>query len=571
MQIYGKYFNAYGLITLVATLLFIPFLGSVHLFDWDEINFAECAREMILTGDYSRVQINFQPFWEKPPLFIWLQVLCMKIFGINEFAARLPNALCGIITLNTLYYFGKKYISQSFALLWVMCYASSFLPFLYFKSGIIDPWFNFFIFLSICFLIQWFYNFSTGKMNLNALYAGLFAGLAVLTKGPVAILIIGLTFLISWIRLKFNPFKNWKNILLFTIVFLLSGLSWFIFEIINGNLFIIREFIDYQVRLFNTHDSGHEGFRLYHFVILLLGCFPASIFFIASHKKNISDSPFQVYVKVWMLILFWVVLLIFTIVNTKIVHYSSMCYFPVTYLAAYTLHDIIYSKKKLSKILYILGIVLISVWSLAFILVGLFNHFIPTIIKSNIIQDAAVNEALKMPVPWYGFEWVIGVFFLIASLYFFTRIYQNKKYIVAFFATSLLSVWLLVAVIAPKVEPYSQGAAVAFYQSLQEKDCYVESLRFKSYATYFYSAKKPDCNTPAMLNYIKEREKQSNPNDFSFNTTCMHWLLNEAIDKPAYFAAKINEAEGIKQAHPNLKELYQKGGFIFYVRLPNKP
>jgi 4-amino-4-deoxy-L-arabinose transferase-like glycosyltransferase len=59
----------------------------------DEINFAESAREMIVTGDYSKVQINFNPFWEKPPLFIWMQVLSMKIFGINEFAARFPNAV----------------------------------------------------------------------------------------------------------------------------------------------------------------------------------------------------------------------------------------------------------------------------------------------------------------------------------------------------------------------------------------------------------------------------------------------------------------------------------------------
>src|SRR3954470_9704684 len=87
------------LVTLAALLLFVPFLGAVHLFDWDEINFAECAREMIVSGNYSLVQINFQPFWEKPPLFIWMQVLSMKIFGINEFAARFPNAMCGVATL----------------------------------------------------------------------------------------------------------------------------------------------------------------------------------------------------------------------------------------------------------------------------------------------------------------------------------------------------------------------------------------------------------------------------------------------------------------------------------------
>ena len=85
---------SYGLIILFGLLFYVPFLGGVHLFDWDEINFAESAREMIISGNYLNVQINFQPFWEKPPLFIWIQVLSMKIFGINEFAARFPNALC---------------------------------------------------------------------------------------------------------------------------------------------------------------------------------------------------------------------------------------------------------------------------------------------------------------------------------------------------------------------------------------------------------------------------------------------------------------------------------------------
>ena len=48
-------------------LLFIPFLGGVHLFDWDEINFAESAREMIASGNYLTIQINYIPFWENPP------------------------------------------------------------------------------------------------------------------------------------------------------------------------------------------------------------------------------------------------------------------------------------------------------------------------------------------------------------------------------------------------------------------------------------------------------------------------------------------------------------------------
>lgn len=70
-----KYFHWF--IVLFVFLACIPTIGLSALFDWDEVNFAECAREMIVSKDYFNVTINFQAFWEKPPLFIWMQALSM--------------------------------------------------------------------------------------------------------------------------------------------------------------------------------------------------------------------------------------------------------------------------------------------------------------------------------------------------------------------------------------------------------------------------------------------------------------------------------------------------------------
>src|ERR1044072_4751719 len=103
------------IIAIAGCLLFIPFLGSVHLLDWDEINFAECAREMLVTHDYNTVQVDFVPFWEKPPLFIWMQALCMKLFGMNELAARLPNAIGVAVSLSTLFVLGSRISGKKFA------------------------------------------------------------------------------------------------------------------------------------------------------------------------------------------------------------------------------------------------------------------------------------------------------------------------------------------------------------------------------------------------------------------------------------------------------------------------
>src|ERR1700742_11139 len=137
------------LIGLFAAVLFIPFLGRVHLFDGDEINFAEASREMIKMDDYTRVYIDYKPFWEKPPMFFWMQSTAMKVFGVTEFAARLPNAICGIVTLIVVFLCGSRIYDRKFGVLWALAYGGALSSNMYFKSGIIDPWFNLFTFLSL--------------------------------------------------------------------------------------------------------------------------------------------------------------------------------------------------------------------------------------------------------------------------------------------------------------------------------------------------------------------------------------------------------------------------------------
>ena len=169
------------LLIFLGVVFFFPFLGSVPLFDWDEVNFAESAKEMLVTGDYFRVHIDFEPFTEKPPLFFWLQAASMSVFGVNEFAARFPNALTGVIVLLILYFIGRKLETPRFGLIWALSFWGSLLPHIYFRSGIIDPVFNLFMFLSILFLALSVRSEKESDKNKNALWAGVFTGLAVLT------------------------------------------------------------------------------------------------------------------------------------------------------------------------------------------------------------------------------------------------------------------------------------------------------------------------------------------------------------------------------------------------------
>ena len=443
------------IIATVAALIFIPFLGGVHLFDWDEINFAEAAREMIVTGDYLTVQINFLPFWEKPPLFIWMQVLSMKIFGINEFAARFPNAICGIVTLLVLFNIGRKLKNNLFGILWGLAFAGSVLPFFYFKSGIIDPWFNLFIFLGIYFLLL--YSFPENKNKLqNIIISAAFTGLAVLTKGPVGFLLVAITSAIFLISVKFKLKVKATEVLIYFLVFGIVGGSWFIIQIINGNFDTVVDFIVYQARLFQTKDAGHGGFFGYHFVVLFITVFPTSILALKSFRRENTEDLFYKLMKKWMVILFWVVLILFTIVKTKIVHYSSLAYFPLTFLAANFIYRVHQKEMLWDKWISILLIFVSVIMAVPVILLQFIEKYKNKIIAKNWIHDVFTVENLKADVHWSGFEFLTGLLFFISVIFILIFIKKEKVLIraVLLWATTILFTFSVLIFILPKIEKY---------------------------------------------------------------------------------------------------------------------
>lgn len=536
----------YVLILIAGIVLFVPFNGATHLFDWDEINFAESSREMIETDDYLTVQINYKPFWEKPPLFLWMQVASMKLFGVNEFAARFPNAVCGIITLLLLYRLGSRIKSERFGLLWVLAYAGSVLPFFYFKSGIIDPWFNLFIFLGVYFLVRYTDESDHFNKTLIAIFSGITIGLAVLTKGPVGLLIPGLTGLVFLIARKFRVKVKILDLLFFLITFILVGGFWFILQIFHGNFDVIIDFFIYQVRLFKTEDAGHGGFLLYHFVILFIGVFPASVFAIPAFNRNFSDGAVWLHYKQWMNYLFWTVLILFTIVNTKIVHYSSMCYFPLAFLAAYYIDSIVDRKVKFGRFITISLGILTALFAVLMIAASLIDTYKEHLINANLIGDKFAVGNLEADGNWLNIEWITGIILIIGYVMFlrFNRKFQTLKASLILFGATILFTFFTMVLIVPRIERYSQLAAIDFYESLQGKDVYVNTLGFKSYAHLFYF-KKPNQGP-------KSNDKE--------------YLLRGDVDKDAYFVFKNFNKERYLKQYTDLEVVYEKNGFVFTVR-----
>lgn len=526
---------------LASLLLFVPFLGKSHLFDWDEVNFAEAAREMLVTGEYSYVQINFQPFWEKPPLFIWMQALSMSVFGINEFAARFPNAICGALTLVTLFKIGSKLVSNRFGLLWVLVYAGSLLPQFYFRSGIIDPWFNLFIFLGIHQLIR---ASETRILNRKQLsISALLIGLAVMTKGPTALGLVGISAAVYFIICFKN--HNWKiaDAIMYLAIVLITGFSWFLIEIARGHGYVIQEAIDYHIRLFSQSEAGHGQPFYYHPIVLLVGCFPMSLFLIFSWIKKTDVSSDVAHYKKWMNILFWVVLIVFSIVKTKIVHYSSLTYFPMSFLVAWFIHITIkegITFKIWQKIVFSFFVTILGA---AFLLLGMLDT-IKEPLLTLLQNDGLMLGNFSQHIPDGRFDFLIGIFFLLAGLTSIVFINKTENGIFLLFGTTLITVTLLSIVIVPKMDKYLQKPLFDFYE-VESRMAYFQPLGFHSYAHLFYGKKTP---VP-----IKTDDEPK-------------WMVFEQVDKPVYFIVKPRDLESTLDFFPHLKETGRKGGYVILER-----
>ena len=565
------------MIAAVAAFSFIPWLGRLHLFDWDEINFAEGAREMLVTGDYRRVQIGFQPFAEKPPLFMWVQALSMRIFGVGEFAARLPNALVGIITLVGIYIVGRQLFDRRFGLWWALAFGGSMLPNLYFRSGIIDPLFNLLIFAGIVALITfqrrrqrdegsgaadanppWAASYSKSEWVL-LLVAGTSIGLAVLTKGPVGLLLPGLTWLAFW-AVRRSYAMPIVPVFIWVTVAVIVAAPWYILTAqqgvgaSTGNF--VSAFVARQLELLRTGVAGHTGPWYFHFVVLALGCFPASVFAVSSLGKRVGDSPQQHDFRLWMILLLIIVLVVFSLVQTKIVHYSSLAYFPITFLAAQALTDV--EKTWWPRYWSIAARGIGLAWAAVFLALPVVGLMIAhnQLDLVRVVRDPLVRATLAGRVGWSPVDLVVGGAYFVAISLALATLWggrkDTKRFAAILFAATAIIVPLALVRIAPKIERYTQATPIAFYESLRGCQCYVAPLGFKSYAHLFYARVPPERSARAAgvgQDHFEE------------------WLLSGPIDRPAYLVSKIDKADRWR-GRPGLQVISERNGFVFFRRDP---
>ena len=329
-----------AIIAAIAALRLIS-LGLYPLFDPTEGRYAEIGRKMMENGNWVTPFIEYNvPFWAKPPLSFWLTAISYKIFGVNEFAARLPSffAMGGILWLvlscqlpAASYQEKKKLITDNGQLITALILTSMAL-FFYLAGGVMtDPSLAFGITLTMV-------SFWQAVVRQQKLWGyGFFAGIviAMLAKGPIGVVIMGMPIFI-WV-LWMKKWKDlWKNLpwVYGTLLTLALVLPWYIMAEIRTpgflHYFIVGEHFErFLVKGWKGDLYGggraHPVGTIWLFGVLAM--MPWSLLLIAapfvkSIRKSLSiasahDKSWQLYLWLWAL----TPLVFFTIAKNILITY----------------------------------------------------------------------------------------------------------------------------------------------------------------------------------------------------------------------------------------------------------
>lgn len=265
----------YLLLLAVTAALYLPNLGGPSLWDIDEGNNAEAAREMLESDNWRLPTFNFQLRVDKPALLYWLQIFAYRTFGVGEFGARLPSALAGVAAVLLTYELGRMMFGAGTGLLAGLLLASAvmFCAAAHFANP--DA------LLTACtvltFLCFWRGYARSGRVAHVSI--GVAAGLAVLAKGPVGLVLpaaAAVAFL-GWSR-RLRLLRD-RRLALGVLSFGLVALPWYVWVGTETKFEFLRRFIGtHNVGRFLGPMEGHGGPFYYYLAAFVLGFAPWSVF-----------------------------------------------------------------------------------------------------------------------------------------------------------------------------------------------------------------------------------------------------------------------------------------------------
>jgi len=191
-----------NLTILFWTIILSRFIFTVFLplTDTTEARYANTALIMAKINDWITPYYDYHvPFWGKPPLAFWFQALSYKIFGIADFVPRFPSLLITLATAWLIYKLLITFYNKTTAMLAIVIYSSMSLVYALSGAVITDPYLTFGTTLS---LVSFLMVINNHKKYWNYLFF-VGTGLGILTKGPLALAIVG-GVITLWILLSFK-------------------------------------------------------------------------------------------------------------------------------------------------------------------------------------------------------------------------------------------------------------------------------------------------------------------------------------------------------------------------------
>jgi hypothetical protein len=356
-------------------------LGQTHFWDDDETYFAAVAREMHLRQDWVVPWFNGELFSHKPPMMFWLMAGAFRLLGVNEFAARLPAALFGVATVLLVWRLGSRLFGRA-AGFWAGCVLATSLNYVVIaRAAACDAELTFFCTLALAVYARWAWPGEVGDAPRRlsgvwpsrgvwgAVYACM--GLAVLTKGPIGVLlpgsVLGLfllglpraadpvvdaTTVPSGVRGWLSRMGAWLGCLspkavaltawrmhpvwALLMVLLVSG-PWFVWVGLRTDGEFLRGFFGtHHFHRFTATMDNHAGPPWFYLAAICVGFFPwilllrpALLELVAHWRRTTDERPALLLLGAWVAV--WVGF--FSLATTKFPHYVVPAY-PALALAA---------------------------------------------------------------------------------------------------------------------------------------------------------------------------------------------------------------------------------------------
>jgi 4-amino-4-deoxy-L-arabinose transferase-like glycosyltransferase len=322
--------RALGMLLLGLLVLWLLRLGASPLFDVDEGAFAEATRELVTGNDWGSTTLNGADRFDKPILVYWLQAISLKIFGVNEFAVRLPSAFCAFLWCVAVGQFAWQRYGRAVAIAAAGVLATSLGPMLIGRAATADALLNMLLTLSTLDLWRHLENGQAAPRR----RAFAWIGLGLLAKGPVALLIPAAAAAL-WlgfgrdrsrlVRLVSDP-KAW-------LLMIAIATPWYAYAILrHGWAFIDGFLLHHNLQRFGGSLEGHAGSIGYYVELLPVLMLPWTALLVpfVMRARGRWNEPLGRFLLLW----FGFVLVFFSLSGTKLPHYMLYGFTPLVLLVA---------------------------------------------------------------------------------------------------------------------------------------------------------------------------------------------------------------------------------------------